>query len=107
MKIVSKLLTETSKQIAKRMTFQGKTLFLNLLEVPATTGLCVRSDRKENRIFNGARGVNMKTEKGIKANGDKRKIEQRSKISDYGVHHGSDIPVPYSHRLRWSLGLEH
>ena len=62
------------------MTSQGKTLFLNLLEVPATTGLCVRSDRKENRIFNEARGVNMKTKRGIKANGDKHK--NRTEIKD-------------------------
>lgn len=106
MKIVSKLLTETSTQIAKRMSFRRKTHSLDLLEVPATTGLCIRRDRKENRIFNGARGVNMKTERVVKANGDKRRIEQRSKISDHEVHHGSGIPVPYSHRLRWSLGLE-
>jgi len=105
-KIVSKLLTETSTQIAKRMSFRRKTHSLDLLEVPATTGLCIRRDRKENRIFNGARGVNMKTERVVKANGDKRRIEQRSKISDHEVHHGSGIPVPYSHRLRWSLGLE-
>lgn len=49
-------------------------LFLNLLEMPATTGLCVRSDRKENRIFKRARGGNMKTKKG-KINSNKHKID--------------------------------
>lgn len=63
-KIVSKLSTGTLKQSVEKKISPRKDIFFGSAQSAATTGLCVRSDRKENRIFNRARGGKYEDRKG-------------------------------------------